>query len=910
MPSSAISKQRLALATIERQRRQAAGTATAAGQMDLLSWTAVHRCWLRPGQPFDLMRHLYLVGLYNCRAQEMVIYKASQMGASEFAVSKALHLCDQRGGTALYVFPTEGHVSDFSSARIGPALEASPYLARIVASGAGPGDKAAGRRGADRVTLKRVRDRFLYLRGAQVSPSGLAAQLKSVDADQVTFDELDEMDPRARAIGAKRLGHSLIAEVLDVSTPTYAGRGIHARWLESDQREWHVRCAGCGERQPLDINQVVTEWDELGRPTAWHGKGEGKVYPACRKCGRELDRLGRGEWVATFPERKIAGFHLSKLFSATADLAAILSQLQRTDETIRKECFNQDLGLPYTPRGGQLTDAVLDACRRDYAHGPVKGERPFMGVDVGAVLHVVIRGPLDAAGERPQRFAGEVATFDELGRLIREYRPRRVVVDAMPETRMARALQADFPEGLVWLAYYTEESKDERPARFDARNGTVVLDRTRALDATLAGFSEAVQENTLPAAARAIGGGDYYKHLTALVRVVEERAGRAGTAVARYVAPGADHYCFAAGTLINSATGPIPIEQVRPGMRVMTRLGYRRVTAAGMTAASTAVRRYTFSNGTTLVATPSHPIYVHDKGFIPLDAVTYGDIIELCQHKLNQSPKWNPSSIKVSSFDAIPIACAERIGSISHRAGLTACGVLSDCIRRFGKTVMAPSRLATTFTTGITIRSITIWPTWSASPSASTGRIISSRQMTHLAQKLSPRNWIESVRFQRHGIKPQRESGITKSWLLTCGRRSKRHLSVPTATKPSRRFEHNETLRIVSAQMPVLRRIGERRGWIISRASAWCAAQHLRRTDITGRKRVHLHVPTSSVAFVKSEPAGDCPVYNLSVEEAHEYYANGILVHNCHAEGYCWAATQAAGATSLGVAIGRGAKGW
>lgn len=543
MPLSAISKQRLALATIERQRRQAAGTATTNGRLDLLSWTAVHRCWLKPGQPFDLMRHLYLVGLYNCQAQEMVIYKASQMGASEYAVSAALHACDQRRATVLYVFPTEGDVSDFSSSRIGPALEASPYLASIV----GPGDRAAGRRSADRVTLKRIRDGFLLLRGARVTPSGLAPQLKSTAADKVVNDELDEMDPRAPIIAAKRLGHSLIAEQLDISTPTYAGRGIHARWLESDQRAWHVRCAGCGERQPLDINQVVAEWDELERPVAWHGKSEGRVYAACRKCGRELDRLGRGEWVAAFPERPVAGFHLSKLFSATADLAAILGQLQRTDETIRKECFNQDLGLPYTPRGGQLTDAVLDACRRDYAHGPVKGERPFMGVDVGAVLHVVIRGPLDANGERPQRFAGEVATFDELGRLIREYRPRRVVVDAMPETRMARALQADFPEGLVWLAYYTEESKDERPARFDAKNGTVVLDRTRALDATLAGFSEAVQENTLPAAARAIGGGDYYKHLTALVRVVEERAGRAGTAVARYVAPGADHYAHAEG---------------------------------------------------------------------------------------------------------------------------------------------------------------------------------------------------------------------------------------------------------------------------------------------------------------------------------------------------------------------------
>ena len=108
---------------------------------------------------------------------------------------------------------------------------------------------------------------------------------------------------------------------------------------------------------------------------------------------------------------------------------------------------------------------------------------------------------------------------------------------------MARRLQADFPDGLVWLAYYTDESKDERPARFDAKQGTVTIDRTRSLDATLSGFSEAVQENTLPAAARDIGGGDYYRHLTAVVRVIEERAGRAGTAVARYVAAGADHYC-------------------------------------------------------------------------------------------------------------------------------------------------------------------------------------------------------------------------------------------------------------------------------------------------------------------------------------------------------------------------------
>ena len=534
MPSSEISRQRLALATIERQRR-AAGAAEA-GRMDLLSWTAVYRCWLRPGQPFDLLNHLYLADLYNCRAQEIVVYKASQMGASEYAVSKALYACDQLEATVLYLFPTEGHISDFSSARIGPALEASPYLSRLIVRG-----KEQDKRGADRVKLMRVRNRFLYLRGAQVKPGGSAPQLLSVDADAVTFDELDAMDPRARTIGVKRLGHSRLRHVLDVSTPTYPGRGVHARWQESDQRAWHVKCAACGEWQPLTIAQVVTEWDDLKRPTAWHGMKENRAFVACRKCGGELDRLGPGRWVAAYPERTVAGFHLTKLFSATADLLAIVAQLRKTDETIRKECYNQDLGEPYTPRGGQLTAEDLDRCRREYGHGPVRGERPFMGVDVGTVLHVVIRGPLNADGERPQRFAGEVATFDELGRLIRLYRPKRVVIDALPETRMARQLQADFPDGLVWLSYYTEGSKDEKAARFDQKHGTVTVDRTRALDAMMAGFSEVVQENTLPAAARDIGAGDYYRHMTELVRVVED-SGRTGTAVARYVAPGADHY--------------------------------------------------------------------------------------------------------------------------------------------------------------------------------------------------------------------------------------------------------------------------------------------------------------------------------------------------------------------------------
>lgn len=539
-------------ALLELRRRHGANWrqgAQASQALNLHDWTLRYRQNLKPALPLDFGRHAFLVDLYKSDAQRLVVYKASQMGASEYAVSYALHAADQRRATVLYLFPTEGHVSDFSMARIGPAIEASEYLASKVVDARG-GD---GKRGADRVTLKRVGDRFIYLRGAQVSPEGMAPQLKSVDADVLVLDEVDEMDARAPSIAVKRLGHSLLAEERWISTPTYPGRGVHAKWLESDQREWCVRCGRCGEWQPLHIDQVVVEWDQLGRPRAWNGQGEGRAWAACQKCGAELDRLGPGRWVAGYPGRDVVGYHLTKLFSPLVDLVHLVQALDTTDETKRREAFNQDLGEPYTPRGGQLTDEVLDDCRRDYGHGSLPGLRPVAGIDVGRVLHVVIRAPVS---ERPtesrQVFAGET-TWDELGRLLKQHRVRMTVIDALPETTKAREFQAGMPKGSVWLAYYVNQAagtKRQEPAAWDEKEGVVNLDRTRTLDAMYGRFYERMA--TLPANAREIR--DYYAHLKASVRVIEEKPG--GVQVASYVESGPDHLAHAENYCLVAENAP------------------------------------------------------------------------------------------------------------------------------------------------------------------------------------------------------------------------------------------------------------------------------------------------------------------------------------------------------------------
>lgn len=509
---------------------------------DLLEWTLKKRPYLGPSRPFNIDKHLYLADIYRCKAKEIVLMKASQMGASEWLIGYAAHACDQRLANVFYVFPTDVHVSDFSTARLGPAIEASEYLSKIVVDGSGQG----GLRGSDKISLKRIRDRFWYFRGGKVQSDGKAPQLKSADADILIFDEVDEIDPRAPAIAKMRLGHARedLGNILWVSTPTYPGAGIHEQYLESDQRKWFIRCEHCGERQSLEIDQVVLEWDDLGRPVEWNGREENRAWLGCVSCGKELDRLGHGEWVAEFPSRTDkAGFHLSKLFSVQNTVLSVVKKLDTVDQDKVRESYNQDLGLPFTPRGGSLDSERLDACRRNYGHGPNLFKTCYMGVDVGTkVLHVVVRtGKSFQTEETFQLYAGEV-TWEHLPNIVKIYRPRVIVVDAMPEASKAREFQNLYPRNMVWLAYYPNQpqgSRKEENAIWNIRERVVLLDRTRIMDEMFAGFYG--MTSTLPAYIRNIR--DYYKHLMASIRVTKEDA--SGMLVTRYVDVGADHYAHA-----------------------------------------------------------------------------------------------------------------------------------------------------------------------------------------------------------------------------------------------------------------------------------------------------------------------------------------------------------------------------
>jgi hypothetical protein len=431
-----------------------------------------------------------------------------------------------------YVMPSERDTFDFSQMRVGPAIESSAYLQSLVV-GAFAGNS---KRGADRATMKRIGQRFLTFRGAAVTPDGRARALKSVPADLAIRDEVDEMDHRVAEIVRKRLAHSPFREELAMSTPTYPGAGIDAEWTISDQRFWFIPCPDCGHWQCATIDHLITDWDELGQPSHWHGKAAGRAWLACEKCGAELDRSVDGEWVAKFPEREIEGYQMSRLATVQADLWDLVQSLRTTNESKLKEIYNQDLAEPYQVQGGQITEEEIDACRREYLLGEKRAPVSFAGVDVGRVLHVVIRARADADGDRHLLWAGEVAGFSDLTALFARYNVKSAVIDAMPETRKAREFQALMPKESVWLCYYTGtvEKKSEE-AVWNKSEGIVSADRTRVLDAMYSQFYGEV--NTLPANIRELR--DYYDHLKASIRITKET--NAGPATL-YINSKPDHF--------------------------------------------------------------------------------------------------------------------------------------------------------------------------------------------------------------------------------------------------------------------------------------------------------------------------------------------------------------------------------
>lgn len=418
--------------------------------LPLSEWAATSKIVL-DGRPFSFERHEYLREPYADKHPAQVEMKATQMGLTSKAMLRTMYSArygDYRG--ILYLFPSKSDVLDFSKGRISPLIADNPdTIGKWVTE-------------TDSAGIKKIWNTFLYLRGMR-SRVGL----KSVPADLIVYDELDEAPQKSIDMAQERMSHSEIRESLKLSNPTIPDYGIDKAFQGTDQRYWLLKCPSCGHYTCLE--------DTFPGCLVEAG---GRVIRACERCQGELDPAV-GEWVAKHPRvTDQRGYHYSQLFSSYVEPADILKQFRTT--TNLQDFYNLKIGNAYIEAENRLSlEEVLHLCGNEGIESSSPGPCS-MGVDQGKDLHVVIgkRGV-----DKPDSLIhiGVYRDWEELDRLMDVFNVGRCVVDALPETRNARAFaEREANKGKVFLNYYQIHQKNGYNWNEEAM--VVSCNRTESLD--------------------------------------------------------------------------------------------------------------------------------------------------------------------------------------------------------------------------------------------------------------------------------------------------------------------------------------------------------------------------------------------------------------------------------------------
>lgn len=295
-----------------------------------------------------------------------------------------------------------------------------------------------------------------------------------------------------------------------------------------------------------------------------------------------------------------------------------------------------------------------------------------------------------------------------------------------------------------------------------------------------------------------------------------------GNSVKEMIGDAIRNACLARGTLVTTARGLVPIQDVRVGDLVPTRQGWRPVTDHWLSNPSAPVVRVELDSGHTLVGTRNHRVPTTE-GDVTLGTLRNGAMMFT----------WQDTD-------------ARRTPRLSSGGGASGAELLGDATSRplprlagsstgpSTSTTTAPSPMATTSTTSTMTRETTTPTTSSPCTRATTGTTTTPVAIgTHEPAEGAGGH----SRRERPGLRGARRLAKRLSAAL---------MESPTFLRARARSASRESARSVAR--PTWR---ERRG------------------------------PGIAVARVVSvRDAGTAEVWNLSVGDVHEYAANGVLVYN------------------------------
>lgn len=400
----------------------------------------------------------YLLDILDDDAPEHVCVACAQSGKTVTYLSKILwRLAFPQGRpsrTAIYTFPTEGDVQQFSAARAKRMIRASPFLSERI------GD-------LDNVSIKQLSNgSTVYFKGTWTDRAAI-----SVPADIRVHDELDRSKPDTLQIYSDRLRNSDDPRTYLFSTPTIPGFGISREWERSDQREWMWECWECGRDQifaPMDGSVPwVANLDMETRQ--WR----------CQFCGWaiEHENVMAGRWVAQAPQNAgVSGYHITGIMPPYSGADRLLGERDKANSSGAEELWLQGhIGLPAVAAEGRITPDMIRF--GDWPNAEVSDKPTYAGLDQGRKLDFI-------AGDGGGRIVA-VHRYDDWSQVaaaMQAFKVSLLVADSSPDARPVQELIARFP-GRVMLADYSLQAvTDDHPWARQGGVPRVRLQRTAVLD--------------------------------------------------------------------------------------------------------------------------------------------------------------------------------------------------------------------------------------------------------------------------------------------------------------------------------------------------------------------------------------------------------------------------------------------
>lgn len=330
-----------------------------------------------------------------------------------------------------------------------------------------------------------------------------------------------------------------------------------------------------------------------------------------------------------------------------------------------------------------------------------------------------------------------------------------------------------------------------------------------------------------------------------------------------------DDLCFDGRTLVVTARGAVAIKKVRVGDFVLTRFGFRKVVRTLNRRADMNLYEMT---STFLKATSNHRIFAAD-GFKPLHSVLQADSLRYLSYR----EFFKCLRVKLSSSMALSLGATQpRLGvtceTTTGHQPTTATKALAPYIRKCGRRILVLYRQSTLFTIKTKILLTTMWITSNVYLKLSMRRSIAwsdwqtrciGRKIVSILPKL--------ITLPKLGTPPKRDDfGIAKmlkhsAGLGNLGTSFANFVSLLLVQPVFNRLSFAlENVSLHTGGLPVSTPLLE----------PVHAAGLFRSIGMKRKSSAH----QDALRFF---PLGKSDVYNLTIEEHHEYFAEGILVANC-----------------------------